>query len=453
MRYVLPPAKAADPPGADGVHAIARKPSPLARLPFYYGWVIVAATFVCMALGVNARTAFSLFFPPILQEFGWESSTTAGTFSVGFLGAAALSPWLGWLMDRHGPRAVTLLGTAAMVGGLLLATLVSEPWQLYATLGLLVGGGSICLGYSGFSLFLPNWFQRRRGFATSIAFSGVGLGSILLLPWLQGVIESQGWRAACWALGVLVALLVTPLTLLLRKRPEDLGLQPDGAAASGESEAPGHAAIADPVWAATEWTLPLAMRTRRFWWVALGYFWALYVWYAVQVHQTYYLIEVGFDPTQAAWALGLVSLIAIPGQIGLGHLSDRIGREWVWSMACLGFVLSYLLLLAMRHWPGEALLYAMIGCQGALGYGMTSVMAAIAAEIFQGRNYGRILGALMLAMIAGGAVGPWLSGLLRDASGSYDLAFVVAIVGCGISAGAIWLAGPRHIRPVGRFVL
>src|SRR6201998_1477215 len=133
------------------------------RVPFFYGWIIVVVTFVTMAIGVNARTAFSLFFPPIIDEFGWEQGVTAGAFSFGFVATAAASPLIGRLMDRFGPRSVMELGVFLMGGGLLLAPLTALPWHLYVTLGVMVGAGSICLGYSGQSLFLPNWFIRKRG--------------------------------------------------------------------------------------------------------------------------------------------------------------------------------------------------------------------------------------------------------------------------------------------------
>jgi len=418
-------------------------------LPFFYGWIIVAVAFVTMGVGVNARTAFSLLFPPILDEFGWERGVTAGAFSFGFLVSAVLSPSLGRLMDKRGPRVVMEMGVGLVAAGLLLATLVRQPWHLYVTLGVLVGGGSICLSYTGQALFLPNWFVRRRGLAMSVAFSGVGAGSIILLPWLQHLIGRSGWRAACWAMGILVLVLLAPLNLLLKRRPEDMGLTPDGDPASRDAAAGGQAAnVVDPAWAAVDWTLGCAIRTARFWWIALGYFGGLFSWYAVQVHQTKYLVEIGFSPTYAAWALGFVSLVGIPGQIALGHLSDRIGREWVWTAGSLGFVVCYLALLLMRQAPTPALLYLMVVSQGALGYGLTSVIGAIPAEIFQGRHYGTIFGTLMLAAIAGGAVGPWLTGALHDTTRSYTLAFWIAI-GCStLSAGTIWLAAPRKVRAV-----
>src|SRR6202022_1792450 len=198
------------------------------RLPFFYGWVLVVVTFVTMAIGVNARTAFSLFFPPILDEFGWERGVTAGAFLFGFLVFAGVSPLIGRLMDRAGPRAVMELGVALVGGGLLLAPLTTQPWHLYLTIGVMVGAGSVCLGYSGQSLFLPNWFIRRRGFAIGIAFAGVGIGSVTLLRWVQHLIWQTGWRSSCTAMGILILVMLAPINLLLRKRPEDIGLEPDG---------------------------------------------------------------------------------------------------------------------------------------------------------------------------------------------------------------------------------
>jgi MFS family permease len=419
------------------------------QLPFFYGWVVVAVAFITMGLGVNARTAFSLLFPPILDEFGWERGMTAGAFSFGFLVSAALSPFVGRLMDRHGPRVVIEMGVGLMVAGLMLAPLVRQPWQLYATLGVCVGGGANCLGYTGQSLFLPNWFVRRRGLAMSLAFSGVGVGSIIVLPWLQALIGGAGWRAACRAMGLLILALLVPLNLLLKRRPEDLGLEPDGDCSGRTSAAASPTAnVVDAAWVAVDWTLGRAVHTARFWWIAVGYFCGLFAWYAVQVHQTKYLIEIGVSSTQAAWALGFVSLAGIPGQIALGHVSDRIGREWVWTTGSLGFVLCYLALLGLRHGPTPTLLYLMVIAQGMLGYGLTSVIGAIPAEIFQGPYYGTIFGTLMLAAIVGGAAGPWVTGALHDATGDYSLAFWIAIGCSALSAGAIWCAGPRKVRAV-----
>jgi sugar phosphate permease len=215
------------------------------------------------------------------------------------------------------------LGVGLMAIGLLLAPLTSEPWHLYLTLGVLVGGGSVCLGYSGQSLFLPNWFVRRRGMAIGIAFAGVGVGSITLLPWVQLVIEGAGWRAACMAMGTLLLVVLAPINLLLRQRPEDSGLLPDGDAAPNSSSAPQPSNVVNEAWAAVDWTLagpcvpppsggsrsrisPASMPGTRCRCTRPSTWW-----------------RSGSARLSRAWALGLVSLFGIPGQIALGHISDR----------------------------------------------------------------------------------------------------------------------------------
>ena len=420
-----------------------------ARLPFYYGWLIVGIAFVTMAIGVTGRTAFSLLMPPLIDEFKWDRGLAAGAFSFGFLVSAALSPIVGRVMDARGPRIVILTGVALMSAGLLLAPLVTSPWHLYVTLGVAVGGGANMMTYTAHSQFLPNWFVRRRALAISIAFAGAGVGAVLLLPWLQTIILAKGWRASCVAMGWLVLLGIAPLTPLVKKGPADVGQGPDGDSASPDMAAKRNAAaIVDPVWAATEWTLGRAVRTVRFWWIVLGYFLALTAWYAAQVHQTKYLLEIGFSPLVAAWALGAVSVIAIPGQILLGGLSDRIGREWIWTVGCLGFVFSCAALLALEHWQSSTLLYSMVFAQGFFGYALTSVMGPIVAEIFEGPHYGSVFGTVTIALIGGGAAGPWMAGAIHDATGSYRLAFLLIITFCLVSVVAIWMAGPRKIRVV-----
>jgi MFS family permease len=420
-------------------------------LPFFYGWIVVAVSFVTMAVGVNARTAFSLFFPEILTEFGWERGLTAGAFAFGFVVSMTFTPLLGKMMDAWGVRVVMPFGVVLLCLGLGLGTLIRQPWHLYMTLGLLVAGGTVIAGYTGHSLFLTNWFIQRRGAALGLAFSGVGIGSIVMLPWLQSVIASAGWRAACWSLVVLLLVVCVPLNLALqRTRPEDIGLVPDGDEAAARKAATGAHAdnVVDRDWASVDWTLARAVRRARFWWVALGFFSSLFVWYAIQVHQTKYLIDIGYDPAVAAFALGLVGLLGVVSQIGLGVLSDRIGREWIWSLSSLGFIAACVLFLLMPYRPTPALLYAMVASQGLVGYGMAATYAAIPAELFQGKQYGSIFSVLSVASGLGSGLGPWVAGAVYDRTGSYAPTFYLLIAVTLVSMAAIWLAAPRKVRVV-----
>jgi MFS family permease len=419
-----------------------------ARLPFFFGWVMIAAAFVTVALSVTARTAFSLMFPPIVDEFGWDRGLAAGAFSFGFIVSAAISPIVGRTMDRRGPRFVIEIGVVLTAAGLLGATLIQSPWQLYITLGLLVGAGVNCMSFSVQSQYLPNWFVRRRALATGIAFSGVGVGAILILPWLQTIILKEGWRSACWTLGLITLIVLVPINLIVTKRPQDVGLLPDGAREEGVAAQRRAAAVVDPAWVAIEWTVGRAVRTMRFWWLVVGFFSAGYAWYAVQVHQTKYLVEIGFSPMQAAWSLGLVAMVAIPSQILLGGLSDRIGREIVWTIAAAGFVICYGALLGLGAGPSQPLLYLMVLSQGVLGYAFTSLMGGVVAEIFEGPHFGSIFSLIMVSLLAGGAIGPWITGVLHDIEGTYTAAFVLALGFSALCAVAIWFASPGKVRMV-----
>ncbi len=163
-------------------------------LPFFYGWVVVAVAFVTMGIGVNTRTAFSLLFPPILDEFGWSRATLAATFSIGFMVSTLATPGIGAMMDRWGPRIIIPIGAVLTGLGLMTATFATLPWHFYMTLGVMVVGGTIFMSYMGHTMFLPHWFDRRRGLAIGLAFSGVGVGSIIMFPWMQFAIDTAGWR-------------------------------------------------------------------------------------------------------------------------------------------------------------------------------------------------------------------------------------------------------------------
>lgn len=413
----------------------------------YYGWVVVAVAFLTMAIAMSARSAFSLLYPELIDEFGWDRGITAGAFSVGFVASTALIPIVGVLMDRIGPHGIIPLGGLMVAIGFIAAPSISSPLSLYVFLGVFVVCGSMATTYITHSMFLPNWFVRRRGLAIGVAFSGVGIGAITLMPLTQAVIDAHGWRNACYFLAAVILCVMVPINFLFQRRaPEDMGLEPDGGAAgAGRSKAPAME-IVDKAWAETEWTLPKALRTARFWWIAAAYFAALFAWYAILVHQTKFLIEIGFDPVFAATALGLVGLCGIAGQIGVGWLSDRTGREFAWTIALSGYVTCYALLLMLEQMPLTILVYLMVGLQGLLGYGLASLFGPIPAELYGGRRFATIFGIISLIASVGGAAGPYVLGVVFDRTGSYSFGFAICLVLSAASILCMWIAAPRKVR-------
>lgn len=422
------------------------------RLPFFYGWLVVGIAFVTMGIGVNARTSFSLLFPPILDEFGWGRGDTAAIFSLGFIGSTLATPVVGVLIGRYGPRIAIPLGAVMMASGMVLATVSVSLWQFYLTLGFMVIGGSIFISYIGHSMFLANWFQRKRGLAVGIAFSGVGFGGILMFVWIQNIITTVGWRISCWGMAALMVAVIVPLNFLFQRlRPEELGLRPDGGSTADDARdfATGKLDIVvDTAWVNTEWTPLRAMATARFWWLAVTMGTGLFAWYTVQVHQSQYLEQLGFSKEQVALALGIVVMSGVIGQIGLGHLSDRVGREWAWTLSLSGYVICYAMLLMMKSQPSTVLMYGMAAAQGMLGYGVAAMFGAMPADLFQGRRFAAILGIVSIAANLGAGLGPWVAGLLYDVTGSYQDAWWLAIAVSLMSIGAVWMTGPRKVRLV-----
>lgn len=416
----------------------------------YYGWVVVAVSFVTMAVAVNARTGYSLLLPHIARDFGWNTATTSGAFSLGFIASSAFVPVLGSMMDRYGPRIAIPIGAVMVAAGYAGAVVIQSPLGLYLALGLLAVMGSMAMSYIGHSMFLPNWFVRRRGLAVGIAFSGVGVGAITLLPLLQWAIDTHGWRLACLGTAVLTVAVIIPLNMLFqRKRPEDMGLHPDGASApTGTDSASAAENVVDREWVSVEWTLPLALRTARFWWIASAYFFGLFVWYAIQIHQTNYLLRMGVDPVMAASALGLVAFFGIGGQIALGALSDRVGREIGWTLALGGFGLASITLVMMGNNPAPTLIYAMVALQGLLGYGAASMYGAIPAEVFSGRQFARIFAILSLIGNFGAAAGVLALGAIDDAFGGYRIGWIICAAATAVSIASMWMAAPRKVRLV-----
>jgi MFS family permease len=421
------------------------------RLPFYYGWIVIAVAFLTLGMGSSVRAAFSLLFPSIIAEFGWERGLTASVFSVGFILSAATFPLIGMAIDRYGPQRVLAIFAVIVAVGFVMTTLATTPMEFYWSLGLLVVGASSTIAYNGHFVFLPSWFERRRGLAIGIACTGAGVLAMTLFPQLQVLIDLGGWRQACLVIAFILVAVIAPANWLLQKRrPEDLGLRPDGAPSDGTVAARSNSRIVDPAWAATDWTLSRALKTPRFWCFALGFHCALIAWYGVLIHQTKYLLDLGFSSEFSALALGLVPLFGIGGQLILGALADRIGREWVWTLACVGFFLTYVFLLLLSRYPVAPLVWAMVFAQGFLGYAMTPAIGAIPADLFQGRAYGRIFGVIAVFGSSGASLGPLILGVVFDKTGNYDAAFLFAMGVSVLSAVLIWFSAPRKVRAIGR---
>jgi MFS family permease len=403
------------------------------------GYRSVGVTFVTLALVYGVWYSYSIFLVALLREFGWSRSLLAGAFSVFALVHGCLSPALGWLGDRVGPRRLILAG--GLITSLALAAdgAISRPWHLYLGFGLLTATGVATTGWVPAVLLVRGWFPRRLGLALGIAGSGIGMGISLMVPLCQFLIDKVGWRWAFRTVGALVALWVIPATLAFVR-------QPPRASAAAPPRAAGPDRASRSVDRAED-TLGTAVRALPFWLLAGTHFLGTFCTQTLLVHHAAYLVDHGIPPLLAASVVSLVGIGSIVGKTGGGWLSDTLGREAVYTlgMTCVVSSVGMLGLIAVAPSAGLAFAYAVLV---GLGYSVTaSLMPAVVGDRFRGRHFGSIFGALQLFNALGGSSGPWVAGRIFDLTGSYRAAFIASVSAAVAATAGLWAAragwGPR----------
>lgn len=424
-----------------------------ARLPFFYGWLIVAAAFVSLGLTYTVWYSFSVFYVALLEEFGWSRAASAGVFSlfvivVGLAGAAA-----GVLADRFGPGRIISVAVVILATGLVACSWISSLWQFYLFFGVITAIGLSATGWVPCVTMISRWFYARLGAALGIASSGIGVGILIMVPFSQWLIEQLGWRTAYVALAGIVAAGVLPIAILLmRGRPEDMGMEKDGGPnrdrPTGSGGPSPKSRVVDAEWANTPWTIRLAMRTHRYWLLFAAMALANIATQMLFVHQVAFLVDGGYDKLLAASIVGLVGMFSVGAKVGWGWVSDRLGREITWSLGLTNTLVAILILSATRYIPaGELIyLYALIF---ALGYGATAPLTpAVSADLFAGSRFGSIYGTLGVANGIGSAAGAWFAGFIFDITGSYLAAFGAGACCALLSIVAMWIIAPRMVRRV-----
>ena len=416
--------------------------------PFYYGWVIVAIAFLSLGVWLAMRATFSVFLVVLLDEFHWSRASAAGVQSLSFVVYTCSAPVVGTLIDRFGPRRIILPGIILLCGGLLLSATVQTLFQFYLFYGIIAACGVTFVSISAYSAILAHWFETRRGLASGIAVSGMGIGAFALVPLIQYVIGAEGWRFAFLVLAGLVFLLLFPVTaVFLRHKPGELGLRPDGEN-WGTAPKRGSVEVIDPRWAETDWTLKRALREGRFWSLLAVGFLSIIPFYLILIHGAKLLVDRGFSGMGAAFIIAFVGINSSVFKVFWGWLSDRIGREVTFTAGIGATVLGVFFLLLFEAGGSRltAYLFALfLGC----GWGvMAPIYMSASADLFQGKSYGLIYGILEAVIGLGSALGPWLGGFIFDATGSYRTAFLIAIAACIMSCPFLWIAAPRKVRQV-----
>ncbi|MDA0999168.1 MAG: MFS transporter [bacterium] len=395
----------------------------------YYGWYIVALSFITLAVLVPARFTFGIFQVPLIKEFGWSRGALSGAYALA-LGAYALSaPYFGSLLEKKGPRAIVPLGTVLVGGAMALGYFVSSLWHVYLLTGLIAGIGLALSGFAIQSAIVPRWFVRKRGRAVGIALAGIGVGVLVLSPIAERLISLLGWRHAYLIMGASMLLLVLPLNFFfLRNRPADVGQAPDGTPLA-PGDRPAEESAEQKAAKGVRATFLTIKRNPSFWGLCLLVFFIGFNNNTILSQLQLYLVDARFGMAPAAVIFGMTGFIRMGGSIGGGWLGDRVGRGRGAAISALVVALGLTLLLLIPALGGTLLAGYLFAVVYGLGNGsMTACYSALAGDCFEGATYGTIIGFMEICYGFGGVIGPLFAGFMFDYTGSYFIPFSAIIL-------------------------
>jgi len=416
--------------------------TPSRALQRTYPWIVIGIAFFTVGVAFGARNAFAVFLIAVIEEFHWSRALASGALMVGSVMWTLVAPVIGILLDRFGPRVVLTGGSIVMALGFVISGLAHTVAEFYLGMGIFVGIGFAALTMTSQATFLSNWFILRRGMAIGMVASGIGLGILVIVPVTQWLIATYGWRVAFFILAGLLAAVVAPVNYFFqRQRPEQMNLKPDfGDSPPQASARPTRATSVDGP------SLKAALRDRRFWAFAFGVLAGAIPLHMVLIHQVAAVSDAGFSKELAAFALGMIGLFAAPAMIFMGFLADRIGRQKAYLLGSASLMMGIFLLMMITDAGQYWLLYAF---PPFIAFGFSSrqsLYPTIAADLFHGKSFGAIIGAIALFIGAGSGIGPWLGGAIHDWTGDYFWAFTIAQALTFFSVAFIWLAASRSER-------
>ena len=388
----------------------------------FRGWLVVAAAFVVTFVGFGCAYTFSAFLEPLQRDFGTSRGSVSLVFSVaGFLyfGLGIVS---GPLADRFGARHLAVIGMVVIGLGLAAASAARSLIEVYAAYGIGVGFGVGC-AYVPAVGAVQRWFVRRRGFASGLAVSGIGVGTLVMPPLATLLIDMLGWRGAYLALGAFAAVIGGGMALLLENDPHARGLGPDG-----DPPRPGAASAPAP-----GASVGKAIRSRRF--IAL-YAACLICSFGVFVpfvHLVPYARDHGLPATSAVLLLGVIGVGSTAGRFFLGGLADRLGRQTSLLLMFIGMAVALVIwLISTSVWPLAAFAFV----YGVFYGGWVAVLPAVVMDYFGGRNVSGIIGILYTSVAFGTLIGPSAAGFAFDLTHTYTLP-ILASAAANIAAAMI----------------
>lgn len=440
----------------------------------FYGWIVVAISFITMALSFSIRYSYPIFNVVLEETFGWSRTSTYTAYSIHLIVYGIGAVFAGSLFDRFGPRVLFPSASAILALALIGCSQLNSLLQYYLFAGVLATLAMVALDVVPNVSLICSWFVKKRGQAVGLASSGLGLSMVIAGISITWLIKTLDFRWAYAIMGLTIFFVIAPLTALFqRHRPEEMGLKVDGDGFDSSLdrfilgiqqkwfanlsrlrvrrpakiviEIQEEDMIVDREWAKAEWPLSKVLRTYRYWLYFSIKILLVFAVYSVLVHQVPYAIDRGFSKMAAGSALGITGVVAAFGKIFWGYISDRIGRELTFtiiiSCACAGI----LILMAVRD-PSQLWMLYLYAVLYGIGYGSVSaLLPTICADVFGAKSLGATYGFSVLGSGIGGSTGPLMAAYIFDVTGNYRIPFTLCIIFLVITIIQVWIFAPRKV--------
>lgn len=396
----------------------------------FYGWTVAAVTALVLILSAGARSAPGVLLLPMVQEFGWSRELISAAIAVGLVMFGLGAPLSGYLIDRFGPRRITLAGLAIIGVSMGLSAYMTQVWQLNLWWGFLSGVGTGIVGSVLGATVASRWFIERRGLVTGLFGASTSAGQLVFIPLLVWLASVIGWRETILAIGGFTALALIPVFLFLKDDPSDMGLKPYGAPQEYQAVRP----VPEPG------VMGKAVRSSSFWLLAITFFICGATSNGlIGTHFIPHAVDCGLTAATGATILAIMGGFNFVGTIASGWLTDRYDPRKLLGIYYSFRGLSLLLLPFVRDPLGLFFFAVLFG----LDYIATvPPTVALVADQFGRKNVGTVYGWVFAAHQIGAALASWGGGAVRDALGAYNTAFLVA--GVIAVAGGMLALGIRR---------
>ncbi|MBI2366379.1 MAG: MFS transporter [Deltaproteobacteria bacterium] len=376
-----------------------------------YRWYILAASFLILVIDGGVRFSFGVLIKPLVSEFSWERGAITLAYTLNMLVFACCQPLAGKLLDRFGPKRLFTVSALVTSAGLAFTSQTMSLWDLYWSYGVVVAAGISGISIAVVASVLSRWFTELRVFMSGVAISGTALGQFLFIPLIALLLENFGWRWTWTSLGMLLSLVVVPLSLLvIKNNPAENEPAPTGAKKVSHDSSPGVYAV---------------LTSRNFLLVGASYFVCGFQDFLFVTQMIPFATDQGLAAQEASNLQGLAGLLSIPGLLIFAAVSEKLGRK---IPLFLTFVPRFVCFALLIFFDGRFWIYASALLFGFTLMGLAPLGAALVGELYGFKHIGTLTGVIFWVHHLGGALGAYLGGVTHDLTRSYAMVFSLAMI-------------------------